>query len=177
TSGEVSDVPSLGNEMSAAQGHRDPVPQAADRDPDRADTHVSDGDDQDAPDDDALTDDERHGVEESFVLSDPEAFEAARVERFKQRQEQFRLGHWDQVRKRDLILLYPVRLGIQTFREMRRDKLFVRASSLAYFTTLSLIPLLVVSMSLLLGFGAEQGARLMEMLQQVLLPAAGDKVT
>ncbi len=67
---------------------------------------------------------------------------------------QFSLGRWSELSRSELILLYPLVLTIQVFRELVRDRGLVRASSLAFTTVLSVVPLLTVITTVLGAFGA-----------------------
>ena len=67
---------------------------------------------------------------------------------------QFSLGRWSELSRTELILLYPLVLTLQVFRELVRDRGLVRASSLAFTTVLSVVPLLTVITTVLGAFGA-----------------------
>jgi membrane protein len=67
---------------------------------------------------------------------------------------QFSLGRWSELSRTELLLLYPLVLTIQVFRELVRDRGLVRASSLAFTTVLSVVPLLTVITTVLGAFGA-----------------------
>ncbi|OIP41596.1 MAG: hypothetical protein AUK47_06095 [Deltaproteobacteria bacterium CG2_30_63_29] len=101
----------------------------------------------------------------------------SRKAHLRRKVEQFRLGQWSQFRKRELALLYPARVVLQTAREATRNKVFVRASSLAFFTVLALVPLGALAGSLLLAFGSSDGKSILQDLQQHLLPVAGERIT
>ncbi len=103
---------------------------------------------------------------------------ASRRSAFWERQERFRLGHWERLRAMDFAAHFFLRLVILTWRKAWRDEIFMRASSLAFVSVLSMVPLLVVGGSLFLTFGGgmEAGGILGDV-QAYLIPVAGDKIT
>lgn len=64
------------------------------------------------------------------------------------------------------------------YREMMRDKVFMRASAVAYTSMLSLIPLVVVGGSLILVFNRSLSLdELIKLLQEHVIPVAGDSIS
>jgi membrane protein len=95
---------------------------------------------------------------------------------FRAINESFRVGDWTELAKRDVAFLYVIRAFVQTIRQVNRDALFARASSLAFFTVLSLVPLFIVVGSLFLIIG-DNPATLVDDIQEYLMPVAGTKIT
>ena len=99
-----------------------------------------------------------------------------RYRQFRAKLDHFRLGRWEDYSSRELILLYPVRLTIQTFREMLQDKILVRASSMAFTTVMSLVPSIMVALVLMNAFGLT-GEEVLESVKSYLMPVAGEEVS
>jgi YihY family inner membrane protein len=72
----------------------------------------------------------------------------------------FSLGRWEELGRWEFVAAYPVILIGQVFRELLRDRGLVRASSLAFTTVLSVVPMLTVATTLLGAFGAEDSTLL-----------------
>lgn len=87
---------------------------------------------------------------------------------------QFSLGRWDELSRTELLLAYPSILIVQVFRELIRDRGLVRASSLAYTTTLSVVPLLTVATTLSTAFGVGDQA-LTDLLANIM-PVSADTI-
>lgn len=76
----------------------------------------------------------------------------SQLQRIRYLLTRFSLGRWEELSRSELYLAYPVILVGQVFRELLRDRGLVRASSLAFTTVLSVVPVLTVATSLLAAF-------------------------
>lgn len=90
-----------------------------------------------------------------------------------------RLGAWQRLDSRARARRYPLRLVLLLAQRFVSERLLVRASSLAFFTVLSLVPLLVVAVSLIVAFGGAGGdaSQTLRQLQRLLLPALGPEIS
>jgi membrane protein len=88
---------------------------------------------------------------------------------------QFSLGRWSELSRVELLFLYPVVLTLQVFRELVRDRGLVRASSLAFTTVLSVVPLLTVITTVLGAFGAGESV-LSDLILKALPGGPADEV-
>lgn len=87
---------------------------------------------------------------------------------------QFSLGRWEELSRAELLLVYPTILVAQVFRELVRDKGLVRASSLAFTTALSVVPVLTVATTLSSAFGVGDEAIIRVIID--LMPSVGDQI-
>ncbi len=99
----------------------------------------------------------------------------ALVERVRYLTTRFSLGRWEDLSRLELVLVYPPILIIQVFRELIHDRGLVRASSLAFTTALSVVPLLTVATTLSGAFGV--GNKTVLGMLKTMLPVSGDRIT
>ncbi len=95
-------------------------------------------------------------------------------ERIRYLATQFSVGRWEELTRWELWSIYPILLVVQVFRELLRDRGLVRASALAFVTTLSIVPMLTVVTSILTAFHIEEST-----LTQVLgnlIPVSSDQI-
>lgn len=81
---------------------------------------------------------------------------------------------------RESALHYPVRLVLLLAQRFVSERLLVRASSLAFFTILSLVPMLVVAVSTIVAFGgknSDDSSRTLDQLEGLMLPGLGPEVS
>lgn len=90
----------------------------------------------------------------------------------RQRLHQFSIGQWDELTRVEFALIYPWWLIHQVIRELIKDRGMVRASSLAFTTVLSIVPVLTVATTLLSGFGT--GGDTMMQFVQTFIPFEGE---
>ncbi|MFA5625228.1 MAG: YihY/virulence factor BrkB family protein [Bradymonadales bacterium] len=93
-------------------------------------------------------------------------------------QRRFAMGALQDEKRGKRILHSFIGFIIIFYREMMRDKIFMRASAVAYTSMLSLIPLLVVGGSLVMVFNRSLTLdELILMLQDYVIPVSGETIT
>lgn len=102
------------------------------------------------------------------------------VNQFKSINERFEQGEWNEIAAHELAIVAPWRILIITIKNLLADRVLMRASSLAFITVTSLVPILVVAGSLIMVFSggsSDEGFGLVDVIQSYLMPVAGDRVS
>jgi membrane protein len=102
------------------------------------------------------------------------------VNQLKSINERFETGDWHDISAHELALVAPWRILIVTIKQLLADRVLMRASSLAFITVTSLVPILVVAGSLIMvfsGSGEQEGMGLVDVIQSYLMPVAGDRIS